>query len=34
MFNLAISKFAAMIGFQYKDLLECDQVAGKSCEEI
>jgi hypothetical protein len=23
-----------MIGFLYKDLLECDQVAGKSCEEI
>ncbi len=34
MFNLAVSKFGAMIGFLYKDLLEYDQVAGKSCEEI
>jgi hypothetical protein len=34
MFNLAVSKFGAMIGFLCKDLLECDQVAGKSCEEI
>lgn len=34
MFNLAVSKFGATIGFLYKDLLECDQVTGESCEEI
>jgi hypothetical protein len=34
MFNLAVSKFGATIGFLYKDLLECEQVTGESCEEI